>query len=122
MSLEVIDSSKFEKYVQYYLILDQEIEKQQEQLKKIKLKRAELHSKIIDIMKNNSWEKSVLDAGIYKLHLVEKKQYTSLSFSYIEKCLDMLLSNKNSISVIMNKIKSEREVKTSFELKKETNP
>ena len=33
MSLEVTDSSKFEKYVQYYLILDQEIENQQEQLK-----------------------------------------------------------------------------------------
>jgi hypothetical protein len=52
---------------------------------------------------------------------VEKREYTSLSYGFLEKCLHNIIPDKKQVEFIMGYIKEQREVKTSPEIKRTYN-
>ena len=49
---------------------------------------------------------------------VKKKDYSSITFGYIERCLDELISDKNQVEYIIKYLKDNREVNVSNEIKR----
>ena len=113
-----VDNSSFTKLIKNYLILDDEINKRQENLKLLKNKKDEVENMLIDEIHKRNLENSILDLGKSKLFLHEKKTYSSPSFKFIENCLKDVIPNEEHLLLIINKLKSERQVKTVTELKR----
>ena len=118
MALQNSDMDTFQKDVQKFIIVDKEYEKYQSHVKLLRSKRNEFHDKITATMLKNNWTDSILDAGTCRLTLGEKKQYSSLSFGYIEKSLGEIIHNRDHVDKIMKHLKEGREQKTQYELKK----
>jgi ubiquinone/menaquinone biosynthesis C-methylase UbiE len=53
-----------------------------------------------------------------ELKFFDKKEYSPLTFTYVEKCLEELIPNKEHVKYIMEHIKTNREVKISQDIKR----
>ena len=49
--------------------------------------------------------------------MIERKQYGSLTFSYLEETLPKIIPDKAQVDYVINFLKSNRSIKTSQEIK-----
>ena len=52
-----------------------------------------------------------------KIKVFEKKEYSPLTFSYIEQSLAKIIPDKSHVDYIIKHLKENREIKTSVDLK-----
>jgi hypothetical protein len=52
------------------------------------------------------------------LRIFEKKEYTGLTFGYLEKCLGELIADKSQVEYIIKYLKDKREMNIVYELKR----
>ena len=69
-------------------------------------------------MANNSIQNKRIEISDGHLRYVEKKEYSPLTFSYIETCLSQVIKNSDQVEYIMKYIKENREVKTSMDIRR----
>ena len=50
--------------------------------------------------------------------MVEKKDYSPLTFTYVEDCLKTIINSDDNLKYIMKTLKDKRQIKVSNELKK----
>ena len=55
-----------------------------------------------------------------ELKIYEKKEYSTLTYSYLEDCLDKMISNRDHVDQILQYLKENREVVTSFDIRRTT--
>ena len=60
----------------------------------------------------------VFDQYKKKQKISEKKDYTPLSYTYLEDCLTEIIKDDNKVSYIIDYLKENREIKTSLEIKR----
>lgn len=116
-----VDNNNFTKLIKNYLVLDDAINKRQEQLKMIKNKKESIETQLIKELQQRNLENSILDIGSHKMFLHEKKTYSSPSFKYIENCLKDVIPNEKHLTLIMEKLKNERDIKVTLEVKTKSN-
>jgi len=69
------------------------------------------------IKTNNLYEKNIeLSDGVIKMY--EKKDYSPLTYTYIEESLNKIISNKEHVEYIIKYLKENRQIKTSSDIKK----
>ena len=56
-----------------------------------------------------------------ELRFFEKKEYTPLSFGYIEKRLHEIIADDEQVKLIVSYLKDKREVNTSLDIKRHYN-
>ena len=75
-----------------------------------------LSNEICNYMENKQSTNSItISDGQLKLY--DKKDYTSLSYGYIEKCLSDIINDKSHIEYIMNYLKNKRKVTVSKDIR-----
>jgi hypothetical protein len=55
-----------------------------------------------------------------ELRFYEKKEYSPLTFSYIEDCLENILEDESQIEFIMDYLRDNREITTSIDIRRIT--
>jgi hypothetical protein len=53
-----------------------------------------------------------------ELRVYEKKEYSPLSYTYIEKCLAEIIPDKKQLDYIIQYLKQKREITTSLDIKR----
>jgi hypothetical protein len=53
-----------------------------------------------------------------ELRIYEKKEYSPLSYTYIEKCLAEIIHDKKQLDYIIQYLKQKREITTSLDIKR----
>ena len=82
--------------IKEWVMLDSQMKIINEKTKKIRNRKSEINSKICDYAKENKFtQKITISDG--QLSFYEKKEYSALTYSYIEKCLGELISDKIQI-------------------------
>jgi hypothetical protein len=114
------DTKQFDTYVQKWVLVDNEIHSLQEKLKKWKEMKQTLSSKIKQIMEEKQWTGKVLDIPDGTLKLTTKREYSSLSFGYLEECLESFVPDPVNRDILLDYIRDHREVKETSELKRFT--
>ena len=76
-----------------------------------------LGSSICRYMVDNNISNNAIEITNGKLKVCEKKEYSPLTYSYIEECLAKIISEKSHVDYIIQYIKNNREIKTTVELK-----
>jgi hypothetical protein len=83
--------------------------------------RDNLSKSVCDHMKQTGIDKRKIEIADSKIEVSEKKEYSSLTMGYLEKCLSAIIQEQESVKHILQYIKDKREIKKSVELKRTFN-
>ena len=109
-----LQTTTFAQRVKTLLQLDEEIHSLQDQLRDLRKQKQKSEEDIMATMVERKWSK--IDAGKCILSLAEKKHYSSLSFTYLEKTLSEIIPDKAQIEYVMKYLKDHRETKLRQEI------
>jgi hypothetical protein len=111
----------FEDNVRQWTILDTKIRLANTQLREMRTARDNLSKSVCDHMKQTGIDKRKIEIADSKIEVSEKKEYSSLTMGYLEKCLSAIIQEQESVKHILQYIKDKREIKKSVELKRTFN-
>ena len=109
---------QFAEDIKKWVTLDTQLKVVHEKTKQMREMKCELQTRIHDYMeKANLLDKKI---GIHdgELRFMEKKEQTTLSFGYIERCLGQILSEKEQVDYILQYLKEKRETQVVKELRR----
>ena len=120
-STDVVINTKqdFIDNVKKWVFIDSKLKDFREKMKKMGSFKNELSNKIHEYATTNSIKPVEINDGF--LHFSEKREYTILSYGFLEKCLKNIISDNKQVEYIMNYIKEQREIKTTPEIKRTYN-
>ena len=104
--------------VQEYSVIEEELEELSSKIKILRERKHELQTKIIQTMKDSNLENRTLKQGSHHFYIGTRKQYSSLTFSYLETIFEKTIPDKANRCFLLEYLKENREVKTVDELKK----
>lgn len=128
-TLDTLDTSKlthsfskgsredFISNVKKWTLLDTQLKIVNEKTKKMRELKSSLTSEICNYVNNNHLQKNIgINDG--ELRLYEKREYSPLSYSYIEECLRSIIQNPEHIEYIIQYLKDNREIKIIQDIKR----
>lgn len=98
-----------------WIAIDNQLKILNEQQKQLRMQKQILSTRICENMGKINSNKMSLNNVIIRKY--EKKEYSPLTYTYVENCLGKIIKNKEHIDAILNKIKQERTIKSSFDIK-----
>jgi len=119
MDKQVVSSEKENliKCIQNYVTIDDNLKIINQKTKVLKDKKNNLSKVICSYIQDNNINKNIkISDGTLKIS--EKKDYTPLSYTYLEDCLTEIIKDDNKVSYIIDYLKENREIKTSLEIKR----
>ena len=108
---------EFVENVQKWVLYDQQLKLIKEKTDKIRETKHLLGSSICDYMEKNGLLQNEIEITNGKLKVFEKKEYTPLTFSYVEQTLAKIISDKSQVQYIIKYLKENREITTVTDLK-----
>lgn len=80
-----------------------------EKTKELRENKHKLTEEIVEYLDRFSTPPKITIGNDYQIQVYDKKETTSLSFTYIEKCLGEILKDKSQIDFIVQYLKNHRE-------------
>ncbi len=108
----------FEDNIKNWVVLDNKIREQSEELRLLKEERNESANYINRFVQERNLQSTVVEISDGKLRFATAKTSQPLTFKYIEECLGDIISDKNQVERIINYIKNKREIKYSQDIKR----
>jgi len=110
--------NQFIENVQKWVLLDNQIKIVNEKTKKIRESKHQLTESICEYMKESNLLENKIGITDGELRVYEKKEYSPLSYTYIEKCLAEIIHDKKQLDYIIQYLKQKREITTSLDIKR----
>lgn len=107
-----------EKYVQKWVLVDNQLQILQEKTKTMREWKKKLTDKIVESMLEKGIEHKILSIPDGELSLQEKKEYTCLSFGFLEECLQDMIQDEEKIEEILDFVREKREIKITKEIRR----
>lgn len=104
--------------IKRWTILDNNLKIINEKTKSIREERNQLSTQICKYLENTNLKNKKI--GIYngEIRMYEKKEYSPLTFTYIEECLGKIIPERDSVEFIMQYLKENREIKKNMDLRR----
>ena len=109
---------QFIENVKKWSLIESKLKTINEHTKNLRKAKNDLSESICQYMSENNLADKKIALTEGELRMVEKKEYTPLTFSYIELCLDNIIDNKDQLQSIMQYIREQRETTISKELRR----
>jgi hypothetical protein len=103
--------------VQKWVLLEGKLKEVNDKIKQMREMKQDLGKKITTYMKENELNSSI-EISDGELKLYEKKEYTNLSFGFIEKHLKEIIKDEKQVDFIITYLKSKRETNVVTEIKR----
>lgn len=120
-SKELIIKNAFHENIKKWTLLDSRIKVINEKTKEMREMRNRIESDIVRHLEENNMTHRKISVNDSELKIVEKKEYGTLTYSYIEECLGKLIPDKSQVDYVIQYIKDNRPVKTVKELRSVVN-
>jgi iron only hydrogenase large subunit-like protein len=108
------DTLSLEQCIQKWLLVDNQLQLLQEKTKTMREWKKKLTEKIIE----KGMENKIVSISDSELSLQDKKEYSSLSFGFIETCLNDIITDSEKVEYIMDYLREHREIKTVKEIRR----
>jgi hypothetical protein len=116
------EKEKFIQNIQFWVSLDNQLRAVQEKIKEMRERKHNLSGEITRYIQNNQLQKKRIEISDGSLGIYEKKEYSALTYGYIEKCLGDIIPDKKNVEYIMNYLREHRELKkSSFDIRRNYN-
>jgi len=109
---------QFIENVKKWVIMDSQMKIINEKIKKIRESKHQLTESICEYMKESNLLENKIGITDGELRIYEKKEYSPLSYTYIEKCLAEIIHDKKQLGYIIQYLKQKREITTSLDIKR----
>lgn len=103
--------------VKKWVLCDKQLKLAKEKIDKIRDLKQELGISILSYMETHPVSNNEIVITDGKIKMYEKKEYSPLTFSYIEQCLAKIIPEKSHVDFIIQYLKDNREVKTTPDLR-----
>jgi hypothetical protein len=113
----IISQKTFVENVKKWVICDQQLKLIKDKSDQIRDTKHALGVSICSYMTDNNISQNEIEITNGKLKVYEKKEYSPLTFSYIEQCLAKIIPEKSHVDYIIRYLKENREIKTTTDLK-----
>lgn len=104
--------------IQQWVLLDSQLKIVNEKTKKIRETKADLNQKICKYMDQNNLTQNKIGISDGELRIIEKKDYSPLSYTYVERCLAEIITDKKQVDYIIQYLKEKREITSSLDIKR----
>ncbi len=111
----------FQENIQRWVQLDNQIRVYSERIKGLREEKNELSSKLTTQAEDNNYLESVIQITDGKLKFTNTKVQSQLTFKYIEETLGNTIKDRTICDEIIKRLKDNREVKYTQELKRYNN-
>ena len=104
-----------------WVLLDTQLKTINEKTKKMREKKNELSQNICKyIIDNNIKNKIKIKDGehLAEIRMYDKKEYSALTFGYIESCLKKLIHDEEQVEYVIEFLKENREITSSPDIRK----
>ena len=109
-------SEDIKQVIKQWNILDNKSKQLNIQQKDLRNEKNILNDKICQFMKQRNG--SQITIGGTQIKMIEKKDYSPLTFTYVEECLKTVINSDDDLKYIMKILKDRRQIKVTSELKK----
>ena len=114
----IISKDNFVQDVQRWVWIDNKMKLINEKAKELRTHKSTIASNITTYMQDNDLLENKIKISDGELRIFEKKEYTGLTFGYLEKCLGELIADKSQVEYIIKYLKDKREMNIVYELKR----
>lgn len=118
--IEKPNKNKLIENVQKWVLIEGKLKEVNEKTKKMREMKTQLGKDICNYMTDNNLN-SHIEISDGELRFFEKKEYTPLSFGYIEKRLHEIIADDNQVEFIIKYLKDKRETNTYLDIKRHYN-
>lgn len=108
----------FVENIQKWVILDKQLKLIHEKTKEIRENKNKLTNDICDYIQNKNMTNTKIEISDGELKMYEKKDYSPLTFTYIEESLAKILTDKSQVDYIIDFLKKNREIKSSIDIRR----
>ena len=115
-SITPLQKQQFIDNIQKWVVLEKQLKLVHEKTKEIRESKNALTQDICEYIKTRNL--STIEISDGELKVFEKREYSPLTFKYIEECLGKIVSDADQVEYIMNYLKKNREIKSSADLKR----
>jgi hypothetical protein len=103
--------------VQRWVLADTQLKQLNEKVKQMREVKATANANITTYMKQTNYNGNIkISDG--ELRIYEKKEYSPLTYGYIEKCLAKIIPDESHVEYIVQYLKDNREVTTNQDIKR----
>ena len=104
--------------IQRWALADAQLKKISEKTKEFRTVKSNLSSSICTYLQEHNMQNTKIDTSNGHIKMFEKKDYSALTFGYIEECLGKIIPDKSHVEFIMKYLKEGREIKTQPDLRR----
>ena len=108
----------FAEKLKKWVVLDKQMKFVNEKTRQIRETKTALTKELCDYVRDRNIHNKVIDITNGELRFVEKRDYSPLTFSYIKECLDEIITDETKVDAIIQYLKDNREIRTSFEIRR----
>ncbi len=108
----------FEKKVQEWVMMDNQIKTLNDKIKELKELRNTNEVEILTHVEKNHLNKTTINISDGNLKFVSVNQTAPLTLRHIAECLEKCIKNKEQVDYVMNVIKNSRERKSIMDIKR----
>lgn len=116
--ITVSSKQQFIENVQKWVTIDSQLKIVNEKTKQMREMKSRLNAEICNYMNTNNISRNSITISDGELRIHEKKEYSSMTFGYVERCLAELINNQTQVDYIMQYLKDNRETTISNEVKR----
>jgi predicted patatin/cPLA2 family phospholipase len=104
--------------IKSWVVLDSQMKIINEKTRKIRENKHQLCESICQYMKEYNQLENKIGISDGELRIYEKKEYSPLSYGYLERSLGEIIPDKNQVNYIIQHLKNKREITTSLDIKR----
>jgi hypothetical protein len=116
--LSLTPKNQFIEDIKKWALLDSQLKIVNEKTRKMRDMKHDMSEKISKYMMENNLKEKKIKLSDGELRLYEKKEYSPLTFGYIEKTLANIINDKEQIEYVINYLKENRQINISSEIKR----
>ena len=108
----------FQQNIQNWVSIDNKIKKLQQDVKTYRNHKHKLTNDIFTYAESNNLENAIIQISDGKLKFQNVKQSSPLTFKLVEECLMDIIKNEEQVKQLIKYIKSKREHKFNYDIKR----
>jgi len=112
-----VSQTVFVENIKKWVLCDQQLKLIKTKSDQIRDMKHNLGQSICNYMTEHNIAQNEIEITDGKLKVVEKKEYSPLTFSYIEQSLAKIIPEKSHVDYIIKYLKENREIKETMDLK-----
>lgn len=117
-SLVLDEKEEFVKNIQKWNYIETQLKEVNEKTKQMRTLKNTIGGKICSYLEKNPSIKNKIGIGKNEIQMYTKKEYTPLSFTYIENKLKEIIQDENQVDFVVSYLKDKREITTTNDLRK----